>query len=66
MSGKKRVKKGIKSLEKQIELHKEKLAKAAKEGNIGLTGYYEKEIQNFERVKERLKRRIEPISKRKK
>lgn len=65
MSGKKRSKKGIESLEKQIELHKEKLRQAEKEGNVGLVEYYEKEIQNFEQVKEKLKRRIKPKLKRK-
>jgi len=65
MSGKKRAKKGIESIEKQIEIHKGKLRKAEGEGNVGLMKYYEKEIQNFDRVKEKLKRRIKPKSKRK-
>jgi hypothetical protein len=64
MSGKGRVKKGIVSIEKQIRLHKEKLSKA-EEGNVGLINYYEKEIENFERVKEKLRRKIDPKSRRK-
>ena len=41
---KKRLKKGIESLENQIKLHEEKLNEAKKEGKIELTDYYEKEI----------------------
>ncbi len=41
---KKRLKKGIESIEKQIELHKEKLENTIKSGNIDLEGYYKKEI----------------------
>ena len=35
--------KGIESLEKQIQLHEEKLSKAEEEDNIELAGYYRKE-----------------------
>lgn len=66
MSGKKRAKKGIESLEKQIQIHKEKLRKAQAEGNIGLVNYYEKEIEHFEQAIEKRKRRIMPKIKRKK
>ncbi len=66
MSSKKRSKKGIDSINKQIELHKEKLIKAREDGNIGLANYYEKEIQHFEQAITRLGRRIEPKLKRKK
>lgn len=66
MSGKKRAKKGIESIEKQIEFHKEKLRKAKGEGNIGLVNYYEKEMRNFEQIKEKLKWRIKPKPTRKK
>ena len=37
---KKRLQKGIESLEKQIKLHEEKLKKAEKEDNIELAEYY--------------------------
>lgn len=40
---KKRLKKGIESLEKQIKLHEEKLKKA-EEDNIELASYYRNEI----------------------
>ena len=42
MSGKKRARKGIDSIENQIRIHKEKLKSAQEKGNIGLTNYYEK------------------------
>ena len=41
---KKRLQKGIASLEKQVKLHEEKLRKAEEEDNIELAGYYRKEI----------------------
>ena len=43
-SRKKRLQKGVDSLEKQIKLHEEKLRKAEKEDNIELAEYYKKEI----------------------
>ena len=54
---KKRLQKGIESLEKQIKLHEEKLRKAEEEDNLELTGYYKKEImakKNDKEEKERL------------
>lgn len=46
---KKKYRKGIESIEKQIDIHKNiKLNKAIKEGNIELAGYYEKEIKRLE------------------
>ena len=41
---KKRLQKGIASLEKQIKLHEDKLKRAEKEDNIELAAYYKKEI----------------------
>lgn len=41
---KKRLQKGIESLEKQIRLHEEKLKRAEREDNIELAEYYKKEI----------------------
>ncbi|HIH91908.1 TPA: hypothetical protein HA281_03830 [Candidatus Woesearchaeota archaeon] len=41
---KKRLQKGIESIEKQIRLHEEKLKKAEEEGNLELEEYYAKEI----------------------
>lgn len=66
MSGKKRVKKGIESLEKQVALHKKKLKRAEEDGDIGLAAYYEKELENFEKAIEKSKRRIMPKLNRKK
>ncbi len=66
MPGKKRAKKGIESLEKQIEIHKGKLRKSQEKGDIGLANYYEKEIKHFEQATERLRRRIAPKAKRNK
>ncbi len=53
---KKRLKKGIESLEKQIELHEEKLKKAVEEDNIELAEYYKKEINAKRRDKEEKER----------
>lgn len=39
-SRKRRLKKGIESLQKQILLHEEKLKHAEKEGKLELAGYY--------------------------
>ena len=41
---KKRLQKGIDSIEKQIILHEEKLKKAEQEDRIQLASYYRKEI----------------------
>lgn len=49
---KKRLKKGIESLEKQIEIHKEKKKIAEETGNEELTDYYDKEIESLEETKE--------------
>lgn len=41
---KKRLQKGINSLNKQIKIHEEKRKQAIKEGKIELAEYYDKEI----------------------
>ena len=56
---KKRLMKGIESLEKQIQLHEEKLSKAEEEDNIELAGYYRKEIEDKNRDKEEKERLLE-------
>ena len=53
---KKRLQKGIESLEKQIELHEEKLIKAEEDDNIELAHYYKKEIEAKKRDKEEKQR----------
>ena len=46
---KKKYKKGVESIKKQIDIHKNiKFKKAKEEGNIELAGYYEKEIKRLE------------------
>ena len=56
---KKRLMKGIESLEKQIQLHEEKLSKAEEEDNIELAGYYRKEIEAKKRDKEEKERLLD-------
>ena len=56
---KKRLKKGIESLEKQIEIHKEKLKKAEQEDNLELASYYKKEISSKENDREEKERLLE-------
>jgi len=48
---KKRLKKGIESLDKQIKLHEVKKEEAVKKGNLVLVEYYDKEIENKEKDK---------------
>jgi hypothetical protein len=50
---KKRLQKGIESLEEQIRIHEEKRQKAIEEGKIELAGYYEKEILSKSKDKDR-------------
>lgn len=47
------MKKGIESLQKQIQLHEEKLKKAQQEGKLELMGYYEKEIESKKKDREK-------------
>ncbi len=49
---KKRLKKGIESLQKQIEMHEKKLQQAEKQGKIELLDYYKKEIEVKKKDKE--------------
>ena len=53
---KKRLQKGIESLEKQIKIHEEKLRKAKEEDIIELAEYYQKEIAAKKRDKEEKQR----------
>jgi hypothetical protein len=54
---KKRLEKGINSLQEQIELHENKKKTATELGNIELVDYYEREI----RAKEETKRKKQEI-----
>ena len=56
---KKRLQRGIESLEKQIKLHEEKLKKAEEEDNIELARYYKKEINAKKKDKEEKERLLE-------
>ncbi|MFA4953458.1 MAG: hypothetical protein WC584_04510 [Candidatus Pacearchaeota archaeon] len=59
MNRKKRLAKGIKSLEEQIKLHEEKREKAVKKGQIELGEYYKKEIETLKKVKDEKKKLLE-------
>ena len=50
---KKRLEKGVNSLQEQIDLHKEKKENAKESGNLELVDYYEKEIRAKEETKKR-------------
>jgi len=58
-SRKKRLQKGIESLNEQIRLHEEKKRKAEEEDNIELADYYEKEIESKKRYKKEKERILE-------
>mgnify|MGYP001575255674 CR=1 FL=1 len=53
---KKRLQKGIESLDRQIQLHEEKLTKAEEEDNMELAEYYKKEIAAKKKDKEEKQR----------
>ncbi len=50
---KKRLEKGVNSLQEQIDFHKEKKETAQEQGNIELVDYYEKEIRAKEETRKR-------------
>lgn len=54
----KRVKKGIESLEKQVEIHEEKLRQAIKDSRHDLAAYYEKEIRNKKKDLQKKKKQL--------
>ena len=56
---KKRLEKGIESLNEQIEIHEEKLKKAEEDGNIELSDYYKKEIEAKKKYKEGKERMLD-------
>lgn len=59
MRREKRLKKGINSIEEQIKIHEEKLAKAREENNEILERYYEKEIEGLRKTRDRKKNQLE-------
>ena len=46
----KRLARGIVSIERQIELHEQKLREAGKSGNLGLVKYYGKELESLRKA----------------
>jgi phage shock protein A len=48
---KKRLEKGIESLQEQIEIHNEKRKKALEEGKLELASYYDSEIEGLKKTK---------------
>lgn len=56
---KKRLEKGIESLNKQIKVHKEKREEAMSDENIDLEKYYAKEIEGLEKTKEKKQKQLE-------
>ena len=58
MKRKKRLQKGIESIKKQIEIHKDKLKEAEEKGDKELSTYYEGEIENLENRKENRKEKL--------
>ncbi len=59
MKRKKRLKRGIESLEEQIEIHKEKLREASEDGNEELVQCYEKDLVRLEKEKDNKKRHLD-------
>ncbi len=55
---KKRLQKGIESLDEQIKLHEEKRKKAEEDGNLELADYYRKEIESKKKCKEEKERML--------
>ncbi len=56
---KKRLRKGVESLEKQITLHAAKLQKAEKEDNIELARYYIKELEAKKKDKDKKQKMLD-------
>ena len=59
MKRQKRLEKGIESLQKQIEIHKEKLKIAMEKGNQDLIKYYEKDLTNLENEEKKKREKVD-------
>ena len=59
MKRKKRLEKGVESIKKEIEKHKEKMKKAEEDENLELAGDYYKEIEGLEKTKERKEKQLD-------
>ena len=62
--GKKKYKKGIESLKKEVTVHKGKLEEAERKDNVGLAVYYKDEIENMEQNIKKKQLKLLPRSKR--
>jgi len=51
MNRKKRLEKGIKSIEEEIKNHEEKMIKSREDGKLELSDYYIKEIKGLKKTK---------------
>ena len=59
MNRKKRLEKGIESIEEQIKIHELKLKEAEEAGEEELADYYHKDIARLEKQKEQKERKFE-------
>jgi len=58
MSRKKKLRKGIESIDRQIELHVAKREEARAAGDSGLVNYFDNEIEHMKDDKEKKKRQL--------
>jgi phage shock protein A len=58
---KKRLQKGIESLNIEIEAHKEKRKQALEDGNLELASYYDSEIKGLEKTKDNKEKILDKI-----
>ena len=59
MNRRKRLEKGIESIEKQIKVHEEKLREVEEAGQEELVTYYHKDISRLEKQKEQKEDKLE-------
>jgi len=59
MNRRKRLERGIESIEKQIKVHEEKLREAEEAGQEELITYYLKDISRLEKQKEQKENKLE-------
>ena len=59
MKRKKRLEKGIESIQEQIEFHEQKKEEAKLDGSLELEGYYKKEIEGLKKTKERKQEQLD-------
>jgi len=59
MNRKKRLEKGIESIEEQIKFHESKLKEAEEAGEEELVEYYQKDIARLEKQKEQKEKKFE-------